>query len=73
MVFVKITQNGEDFYFRKANRQCQNLIKNKKKNTVYVFCKSQNIQSFENTIHGIHMMIEYILQNYHTYISVYIP
>lgn len=73
MVFVKITQNGEDFYFRKANRQCQNLIKNKKKNTNYVFCKNNTIKTFENTENGISEMITYVVQNYHMYISVYTP
>lgn len=73
MLFVKITHNGEDFYFRKANRLCMNLIKNKKKNTNYVFCKNNTIKVFENTTNGIHIMIEYILLHYHTYNSVYIP
>ena len=75
MSFIEITLNdGEKIYFRKAEENYISLIKRKnKQDQICAFSGRKIISYFDNTEIGIGEMINYIVQNYHLDISVYIP
>ena len=75
MSFIEITQSdGEKIYVRKAEENYISLIKRKNKQDQICDCYGRKIISyFDNTEIGIGEMVNYIVENYHLEISVYIP